>query len=289
MREGISDGYNESVWEIDPQMDERSYHSCDEVSNSQLNHLKKSPLHLKAYLASDPTPTPAMVLGSQVHTCVLEHDRFLTDYVVGPGGDRRLKKTKQAYTELEEQGWKPESIIAPAVYEQILSIRSSVLSNPIACKLLLPDEGAVTEASMFWSDEKTGVRCRGRIDAIPAKDSEYGAVLADLKTTRDCGAFAKSAYDFGYYRQAAFYLSGYARGELSPWEIERTAFAIVAVESTPPFGLSIFQFSDEALDLGNSEIDELLAIYKHCQDTNEWPGYEQGIQELSLPNWAFYR
>jgi len=33
----------------------------------------------------------------------------------------------------------------------------------------------------------------------------------------------------------------------------------------------------------------LLAIYKHCQDTDQWPGYDQGIQELSLPNWAFYR
>jgi len=283
------DGYTESVWEIDPEMDERTYHASEEISNSQLSILKKSPLHLKTYLEAAEPPTPAMVLGSQVHTCVLEHDRWLTDYVVGPEGDRRLKKTKQAWAELEEEGWKPESIIAPAVYDQIMAMRESVLLNPIACQLLLPEYGAVTEASMFWSDEKTGVRCRGRIDSIPAKDLEYGSVLADLKTTRDCADLSRSAYQFGYFRQAAFYLSGYARGELSPWEIERTAFAIVAVEKTPPYALAIYQMNDEALDLGNSEIDELLAIYKHCQDTDQWPGYDQGIQELSLPNWAFYR
>ena len=281
---------NGNSW-IDYEMSPDDYFSQHtHCSNSMLSKLKRSPAHLKHSIEHPEPPTAAMITGSIIHTCILEPDVFEATYVRGPEGDRRTKAVKQAYAELEEEGYHRQCILTPANYDQCMSVRDAIYHHPIASQLLLPMHDVTTEASMFWEDSTSGVKCRGRIDALPSEDGQYSHVIADLKTTTDASAteFARSAYKWGYHRAASFYLQGFAAQNMGPpWTLERTEFVIVAIEKTDVNAISIFQFNDDAILQGAEELDTLLSIYRTCEQSGEWPSYPQEIQELSLPGYAF--
>ena len=276
---------------IDYNLSATTYFAQPGCSNSMLSKLKRSPAHLKYSLDNPQPPTPQMVTGTIIHAFVLEPDN--PGYVRGPEGDRRTKAVKQAYADLEEEGWSKSQILTPAAHDQAIDIRDAIYHHPIASQLLLPGNGVTTEASMFWEDRTSGVQCRGRIDALPPEDGEYSHIIADLKTTTDASAeaFSRSAYNWGYHRAASFYLQGFAEQNseygFPDWKLERTEFVIVAVEKTEPYAISIFQLNDDAILQGATEVDTLLSIYRTCEKSGEWPSYPQEIQELSLPGYAF--
>ena len=271
---------------IDYSLSPEDYHANGALSNSMLSRLKKSPAHLKHYLENPEPPTPAMITGTIVHTCVLEPDIFEVNFVRGPEGDRRTKAVKAEYAELEEQGIHRECILSPAAYDQCIGIRDAIYHHPIASQLLLPGYGATTEASMFW--EAAGVQCRGRVDALPVEDGEYPHVIADLKScvSAEESDFSRAAYNFGYYRQAAFYLNGFACIEDIPMPT-RTDFIIVAIEKTAPYACQVFLLDDDAVELGQEEVRVLLNVYKQCLDSDEWGAYPQEVMPLALPGYAF--
>lgn len=251
------------------------------VSSSMLSHLKRSPAHLKYVMENPEPPTPQMITGSIIHTAVLESDVFNTTYVRAPEGDRRRKETKLAYAELEEEGWEKDHILTPASYDQAIGMREAIESHPIASKLLLTGYGVPTEISLLWTDERTGVKCRGRADALPDRNR-----IVDYKTTTDASAekFSRSVHSFGYHRQGSFYMQGINTIEDIPTTRE---FIIVAQEKNKPYAISVFQLDDDTLEQGNAEVEELLDIYKKCVDDDAWPSYPQEIQSLSLPRYAF--
>lgn len=271
---------------IDYSLSPEDYHANGALSNSMLSRLKKSPAHLKHYLENPEPPTPAMITGTIVHTCVLEPDIFEVNFVRGPEGDRRTKAVKAEYAALEEQGIHRECILSPAAYDQCVGIRDAIYHHPIASQLLLPGYGVTTEVSMFW--ETAGVQCRGRADALPPEDGKYPHVIADLKTcvSAEESDFSRAAYNFGYYRQSSFYLNGFACIEDIPMPT-RTDFIIVAIEKTAPYACQVFMLDDDALDLGHHEVGSLLNIYKQCQDSDEWGAYPQEVMSLALPGYAY--
>jgi hypothetical protein len=84
---------------MQPPMNNTDYHTHPAISKSHLDQVAKSPLHYWArYLDPNrvvPEPTPAMAIGSAVHTHVLELDQWDARYVSAPDGiDRRTKAGK---------------------------------------------------------------------------------------------------------------------------------------------------------------------------------------------------
>ena len=255
-----------------------AYHAeVDSASNSSLSLLKRSPAHMK-YALANPVESPAMRLGTLVHTAVLEADLFDSLYVSGPEGDRRKKAVREEWAELTEEHGE-EYVMKPDAFSQILAIRDAVSSHPLASRLLL---GSRKEASCFWEDEFTGVRCKARLDALPAEEDSH--IVCDLKTTADVSTFAKSCYSFSYHRQASHYLEAWRECG----DDEREDFVFVAVEKTPPYGIGVFSLEPAALELGRIELDRLLRVWEQCEREDSWDdGYPEHCQELSLPAWAY--
>jgi hypothetical protein len=268
-------------------MTPEEYHAeISYLSNSMMTKLLKSPAHLDYYIRnqdSDP-PTPAQVLGTQVHTALLEPELF-KDFVRGVDGDRRTKAVKEQHKELVEQ-YGADNIIKPATYDQIDGMVKSVMDNPHASSVIRSgqDHGKI-EDSLFWVDSGTHIKCKARVDIVPHKSSLYGDSLIDFKSTIDGSkdAFTKSVVNFGYARQAVHYLRGW--NQLNPDE-ERKNFIIIACEKSPPYAVAMYELSDDCLQFGAAEVNELYNLYAECESEDNWPSYPQTVQELDLPPWA---
>ena len=63
-------------------------------------------------------------------------------------------------------------------------------------------------------------------------------------------------------------------------------FTFIAVEKTYPYAVAIYQLDAQALERGRELYRRDLAIYKHCLEMDDWPGYPEEVQVLSLPAWA---
>lgn len=162
--------------------------------------------------------------------------------------------------------------------------RREVRRHPVAGRLV---RGGEAEVSMFWTDEETGVRCRGRIDYV-TKTFGGRDLLVDVKTTSEGGAqpwrFSKAVHDYRYHLQAAWYLAGaVATGLVAP----DAAYLFVIVEKAAPHPVTVARLDDDALSLGHHLMRRALDTYRECALTDEWPSYSTDIAELTLPAYAF--
>ena len=95
--------------------------------------------------------------------------------------------------------------------------------------------------------------------------------------------FSKSAANFKYHWQAAFYLDGLrASGDFG--EVED--FVFVVVEKEPPYGVGIYRASDQFVQIGRDQYREAMENFAVCQRDDHWPGYDTKIVDLELPRWA---
>lgn len=261
-------------------MSNSDYHGAQGISKSGLDLIAKSPLHYwSKYL--DPKrepqePTAAMQLGTAIHTAVLEPELFASDYLVAPAVDRRTKDGKATWEafvqECEANG---KTSISVADLEVCNSISDVVRSHNTAKELL---GAGKAEVSMFWDDIETGVLCKCRPDWISAAD-----VIVDLKSTTDASpeGFARSAYNFRYWVQAAWYLDGIEQATGSRPE----AFVFVAFEKEPPYACGFYYATEEMIEAGRQEYRRLLDLYADCLSTNNWRGYSQELLPLQMPAW----
>ena len=267
-------------------MTPEEYHASDGLSNSMMTRLLRSPAHLKHYIDHPDAPTPQMILGTQVHTALLEPDVFADLCVVGPYGPWTRKAAKDEIASMVDAGYNKSDILKPDVYDQIHDMVDSVLGNPSASLMIRSgrSEGKIEE-SLFWADPGTHVECKARVDCIPAESSMYSNYLVDFKTTIDASpeSFAKSVVNFGYHRQAYHYLSGW--NSLHP-EDQRKGFIIIACEKSPPYAVAIYEMSDQCMELGKHEVSSLLELYARCDEDDVWESYPPTVQMLELPAWA---
>jgi hypothetical protein len=266
---------------IVPGMPNAEYHAGPGVSCSMLGDMAKSPAHCWA-LHHDPDrpareASAAMVLGTLVHAYVLEPDEVGQRYATRPEGLSMATKDGKAWAAQVPAG------IEIVSHEQALAAqrcRAAVLAVPELAALL--SEGAA-EQSAYWTDEATGLLCRCRPDWVhPLLDGRV--ILLDLKTTTDASpeAFARSVWNFGYHRQAAWYSAGYAKASGK----EVAGFVFGTVTSAWPHLAAAYMLDDTAMERGAADCGRLLAQYAVCQASGQWPGYPAGVNLLSLPAWA---
>lgn len=247
------------------------------VNKSALDAICRSPLHYQKRIIGHSAPiepTPAMKLGTLVHTLVLEPDEVSDRYAITPAVDRRTKGGKEAYAAWEAQLGGRESITVET-YDTAVLMSAAVLNHPVAAELL---DGAVCERSAYGVDEATGIQIKARIDAIQR------ATLVDLKTTKDASAegFAKSIANFRYHVQAAHYLETYkaATGD------QPESFVFLAVESAPPYAVGVYQLDSASLAFAAQQRREDLEAIAKFHASSCPPSYNSNqLTTLSLPPW----
>ena len=258
------------------------YHRGMGISKSGLDLIHRSPALYRLTQQSPRPSTPAQALGTAVHMMVLEPGRVRDGIVGDPYGASRSK---------EAIAWRAEQAAAgrltlgmgedtdpwsPTPWTAAWAATDAVRAHPMARALLGTGRA---EVSGYWTDPDFGVLCRLRADWL----DEAHQVVVDLKTTRDAGmdSFSRSAVEYRYHVQAAFYWDGLVACGWVP-----QAFVFVCVETAPPYGVALYSVKPEDLDLGRAVYRRDLATYAECLRSGEWPGYPEEIRELELPGWA---
>lgn len=238
------------------------------VNYSTLRWMAVSPAHYKWHLDHPATPTPSMELGIAVHMAILEPAKFAERYVSYPG--RRAGKDWDAFQAANMD----KDILKTDDYERVREIAAAVRRHPVANHLL---EVGEAEKVLTWTDEKTGLPCKGRVDWL------NGIGLVDLKTSFDIEPwkFNSTAARQGYHAQLAFYRRGLRADGLD------APAKILAVETEPPYDVMVYSLDEDALWVGDQFIDMMLAKVKHCTETNVWPGRAAEEVPLVLPGWAW--
>ena len=78
-------------------LDNELYHKAYGLSCSDLKVMLRSPAHYHASLLFPQKTTPEMLLGSALHTAVLQPELFDEEYMELPKLDRRTKEGKELY------------------------------------------------------------------------------------------------------------------------------------------------------------------------------------------------
>jgi hypothetical protein len=297
------------------------YQAIPAANKSGLDHFERSPLHYwAAYLDPEREPekeTPAKRLGSAIHVAILEPKRYEEKYRIKPepeqfpgalvtvddykehcrklglpvGGKKdELKARILAATPPDETPAKffddIEAEYVKCSYK-LLSSKEARVVDQIASRVRRSDAiralgPGKTEVTIVWVDPETGLLCKGRIDWL----SDDWSVLMDLKSTADGSpeAFAKSALNFTYYRQAPWYLDGVTLA--TGMDIADRAFVFATYETKAPFAPAYYYATDAMLKHGRVENRDLLTRFAACWRSNSWPGYAQDFQPLNLPDWA---
>lgn len=194
--------------------------------------------------------------------------------------DWRTKDARQAKADAYEAGLIP---VLASAWTSVEAMAAAVRAHPIASRLINPERGTA-ERSLFWSDERTGLPLRARLDWCPHKADGRRLVVVDLKSTpatADPRSFGKSAASFAYHQQAAWYLDGVRR-----LIADDAAFVFVVVEKSPPHLVNVIELDGEALAIGRDRNRRAIDVWAACLERDEWPGYPMEIASASLPRWA---
>lgn len=251
------------------QMSAEDYHAHPAISKSALDQIAKSPAHYAAWLQHKPAPTFDMILGTWIHTALLEPEVFARKYACGAGGDKRTKKYEADLAKIVEDNPGKE-LIPPEHWDTVRLMADRFHANPLVKGILASSD---VEQSMFWTDERTGIECKGRPDIITE-----GAII-DLKSSKDGSpeSFRESVAKYRYHVQAAMYCRGADTILKTPH-----SFAIIVVEKEPPYSIVFYNLDSLALMRGVELLDRDLATYSACKAENSF----HMVQTISLPHWA---
>ena len=247
-----------------------------------------------------PTSTVALLLAEALQ----DYDAWQQRYVKLPDGVG--KTTKEGKALLAELAASDKFGIEPGKYDQVIALAPPLLGKTLlsadslaavkkavdaarqhqVTRAIFNLPGGMAEHSIFWIDGETGAPCRVRPDyMVPPCDIFPTGLIIDGKTNDDSSpeAFARSAWNGEMFYQAAFYSDGYQQhyGTDAP-----PVFAWLAQERAAPHATAYYAAPPDFTEYGRQKYRRLLRTYAACMQSGNWPGYANGVQDLSLPAYA---
>ncbi len=257
-------------------------YSDKSVSNSMLTVLKRSPLEFQQKFITCDWPeeeqSDALKLGSLLHCMVLERDKVDERFAFAPKVDGRTKEgraTKAAFEALADG----KTIIEESIHAKAVFMREALMQHDEASRILsqVNASDAIKEKPVYGVIDD--VKVAGTPDLVLLDRH----VIYDLKTTQDAtpSGFAASMAKYGYHRQAAMYteLMHQATGE---W----FRFVFIAVKTTRPYEVAVYEPDVPAMRAGMSELLDLINDYKRRLESDDWvAAWSKGVIPLPLPRW----
>lgn len=180
-----------------------TYHAADGYSSTTLRDALSGGMAKVQWRRQAPRKTedsPALSLGTAVHTALLEPERFAAEYACAPQVNLRTNDGKEQMAAFEAECEDSGKVALKADdYATVTLMRDSALAYPTVAELLA---NGAAELSIFYRTT-AGMLLKVRPDWL----GNFGGALfiLDLKTTDDVLDFGKSVEKFGYHIQAAFY------------------------------------------------------------------------------------
>lgn len=246
------------------------------LSFSSLKEFSRSPAHYAAYIAGEKKQTPAMLLGRLVHAMIPTPGTASSEYVRVPEINRRTNEGKAQYAEILARS-EGKALIDDEQWAQAEAMSEAVRTNSASKEILM----RITQTEKKFNVEIDGLPFVGYIDAVGDD------LIAEIKTTTNSSpeAFARDAFSSMYHLQAAIYMQAEKqRGR-------RPDFYYIAVEKTPPYGVSVMKATDAYIQCGEVELARLLPMFKMCLKENLFSeSYDFfnaiGYSQLDAPLWA---
>lgn len=261
-------------------LSETEYRAAPSVNFSTLKLMAQSPAHYK-HAIDNPSDgnTYSRDRLRAAHCAVLEPEHFDRDFAVWTGEGTRASKAYKAWA-AENEG---RTLLKSDEYDQINAVAEAVRAHPVAGPVLASPGWA--ELSVKWTDARTGLACKGRLDWLapfspldPSRPAIYDLKQIDSTDPR---RVAYHVSRMGWHVQAAHYsaavetLSGTAPD-----------YFVVVVESKAPHDVAVYHLHREgALYLGQRTRDRWLDQVVECRKTDRWPGRLPELTELVLPEW----
>jgi hypothetical protein len=280
----LADGMHQEVSHEDYHIRVRGMVSC-----GALEYIAppSTPAHYLAWAdgrLEEPT-TPALGLGLATHAACMEPERFAEQYVIAPefGPQRKTdscSSEEAKENKLRKQAWykanEGRTIISSADGAATMGMIGAIQSHKLASRLMAV---GIPEATLLWHDPETGLRCRVRPDVL----RDDPGVIVDLKSTEDASpsGFARSVAKYKYHWRHALYVMGAQALRLSVRN-----YLFVAVEKFPPYAIGIYQLDEYSVARGYEAVRGGIDLMARCMKANEWPGYDEHTQTITLPQWA---
>jgi len=257
------------------------YHAHSAISSTGLKKLLTgTPAHLRSFLDSeDKLESEALLRGSVLHSMLLEPNTLNDTYIFERNylkDKTRLAKnggSKEQWDylkEISEITGKP--LVKFEIYDACRRMRDKVKANPY-----WPDiaKNSQKEISLFADIE--GIPVKARYDAMLSN------LVIDLKTSKDILTTAniqKTIIGLGYHFSAAMYIE---IGRMLGLPVD--GFVWIFVENKAPFSCRYVQADNEMLEIGRQEFYACLGKYKECLESDQWPGYSENVEVISMPAW----
>ena len=189
-------------------------------------------------------------------------------------------RTKDARAERDAAYEAGEIPLLAADHQRVQDMADALSGHQRAMELLSLDGAA--EVSAYHHDERTGVRLRCRFDYLAdagiAVDYKTSAAAVDRET------FRRTATNFGYYSQAAWY------GDMAE-ALGRPllAFAFLCQEKESPYLPAVHVLSEDFIALGRASNRRAIDTYAACTESGIWPGHTDTDEPLDPPRWLTHR
>ena len=286
-------------------MPDEEYRNDGALNFSLAKHALKSPLAYAAAKVDDSKPTSAMELGTLAHSALLEPHKFEYGTMCAPEGARRGSKAwNDAQVTASARGKK---LVKQSEYDRAKRIADSVRSNPDAMTRLVTKDAAPwltyeerqeveygntleaadsrREASYFWTDQRTGLQLKARVDCVSYFD-DFVCVV-DFKTTEDASPRVMGhrlvADPYHYLIQLAWY----CRAIRTVYDQDLVNACIIAAEKGNGFTTGVYDLTIEDLEIADKKIDELLdkIVKIEAGEMDEQMHYKS--IELYPPDWWY--
>lgn len=260
-----------------PETNSQYHADTSHVSASMLKALNKSPrIYQATYVTGELAfkETPAMALGTAIHTFALEPEVFDKEYAVSPHSDKRKKDYKD-WAKANE-GRKLLSFDEAVVLDRCLD---SLRSIPVVRTIL--DAEGLTEESVRFEDSLSQVPCKCKSDKVlPEK-----RLILDIKTTNDLSkrSIEYACEDFGYHIQDAHYRTAWATHTATDVDDWQMVFAFV--ETKPPYRSQAVMLDWDSRSVGMDLRQKLLSEWIVRNESGDWSQHgEHEILEVTLPS-----
>lgn len=213
----------------------------------------KSAAHAIRKSSSD---SPALRFGTAFHTYILEADLFNDEIAVAPEVDKRTTAGKAKFADFAIAS-KGKTIISKDDHRKLQRMSDEIYGHELAASYL-DDERGLAELTAVWNpNEHTAA------DSLSAKENRFilpnalkgrldwltPNAIVDIKTCADASprGVQRSAVQFGYHVQAAFYRELFRRASGSE---DLLPFVFVFVEKEAPHGVLVVELDEMFLEIG---------------------------------------
>lgn len=257
----------------------REYLSNPAIGSSQLKTIMSSPRDFLFSQKAKKKETSAQTKGSLWHSYILERDLYHEEHIIQPEDWGSLVENpgRKKWNEFKEKAKKLGKI--PVKYKDAsdLLLLDEVIDSHEELKNILATHKA--EASFYG--ECDGINLKSREDLW---NPELGMVW-DVKTTSkdlDEDTLAKVIFDNGYHFSAAHHMKVM---DLAGYPCTGWGWIFVST-STPCPHIIIKKASKELLEYGLQDWKYAFSMLKECTEKNSWPGFDEEISEIGLPDWV---